>query len=98
MLSPDHLSETLPLNVGVSSPGSQFLNNGLTSGDSPAGRRRLQGGTQESGRWHTRLPSQHPHPPPQTGLGRWRLSGGLMARSAVPTYLLWGGGGCTREM
>lgn len=56
-----------PLNVGVSAAGSQFLNNGLTSGDSLAGRSPLQGGSQESGSWHAHLPSAQPHSPTAPG-------------------------------
>lgn len=53
--------------MGVSAPGSQFLNNGLTSGDSQAGRSPLQGGPQESGSWHAHLPSLQPHSPTAPG-------------------------------
>lgn len=61
---------TAPLECGVSSPGSQFLKNGFTSGDSPSGRRPLQGGSQESGGWHAHVPSLHPHPHPQDRTGQ----------------------------
>lgn len=83
-----------PLECGGSSPGSQFLKNGLTSGDSLAGRSPLQGGPQESGGWHAHLPSQHPHPP-RTGLGKWVGLRGLTASSSVPgcPWVSWVGGG-----
>lgn len=81
--------------MGVSSPGSQFLNNGLTSGDSLAGRHPLQGGPQESGSRHAPLPSLRPRPHPgRTGQVRCsQRPRGKLGNARPPGGPLQGGGG-----